>query len=236
MLARGAPAEERPCARASSCISFPHVIISAKEELLLDCCRLGHTNAASPGIFVCPLAIDHRNTADTAKDERRRRRRRRGERGRVLRVKARDPVLGRGRRGRCVSPRCPPPPRTPAPMRSLPQATGPKVAWNGRLLFGGACVKGGGVGQSKFVTHVEERFVVLTMVALDPAVQRATCQGPRHCPHRLTAGICIILSVDTRSGECTVYPVHWSRRLLVRVDDRNVVSCSWWGFVVSSRV
>ena len=29
------------------------------------------------------------------------------------------------------------------------------------------------------------------MAVLDPAVQRATCQGPRHCPHRLTAGICI---------------------------------------------
>ena len=33
-----------------------------------------------------------------------------------------------------------------------------------------------------------------------------------------------LVSVDTRSGECTVHPVHWSRRLLVRVDDRNVVS------------
>ena len=29
------------------------------------------------------------------------------------------------------------------------------------------------------------------MTALDPALQRATCQGPRHCPHRLTAGIYI---------------------------------------------
>ena len=29
------------------------------------------------------------------------------------------------------------------------------------------------------------------MAALDPALKRATCWGPRHCPHRLTAGICI---------------------------------------------
>ena len=33
-----------------------------------------------------------------------------------------------------------------------------------------------------------------------------------------------LVSVDTRSGECTVHPVHWSRRLPVRVGDRNVVS------------
>ena len=31
-----------------------------------------------------------------------------------------------------------------------------------------------------------------------------------------------LVSVDTRSGECTVHPVHWSGRLLVRGGDRNV--------------
>ena len=33
-----------------------------------------------------------------------------------------------------------------------------------------------------------------------------------------------LVSVDTRSGECTVHPVHWSGRLPVRVGDRNVVA------------
>ena len=34
-----------------------------------------------------------------------------------------------------------------------------------------------------------------------------------------------LVSVDTRSGECTVHPVHWSGRLLVRVD-KNQYRCN----------
>ena len=40
-------------------------------------------------------------------------------------------------------------------------------------------------------TWLRDGLVLSLVTALDPAVQRATCQGPRHCPHRLTAGICI---------------------------------------------
>ena len=55
------------------------------------------------------------------------------------------------------------------------------------------CMHGlSGPGTKRSLGLVKRGLLVLSLVtALDPAVQRATCQGPRHCPHRLTAGICI---------------------------------------------